>query len=409
MSSHGAWHGRCAEGAAWPAPIKTSSATADSRHARPGFSAVKSSEYADSHEVLKEKAALLASLLRSARCCVAYTGAGLSTSAGIDDYATRDAATLAARPAVHPYDAQPSPAHFVLARLGRAGLLAGGWVQQNHDGLPQKAGYPQAAINEIHGSWFDPSNPVVPMAGELRRDLFEALLERCGDGSAGGAADLVLVLGTSLAGMNADRIVESVARRAASGGALGAVIVGLQATPLDADAQLRVFARTDDFMALLAAALALPDEVAVAAGDAACDAAAPREGAGAAAPASPGPAVEAGAAGRDVFLVPYDAAGRRLPPPRPWARGSPPPPPPAFLRLDLSEGALVRITAGRFAGDVAEVVGRTRGGHWRLQATSTVNARTGFKAKHMLMLGSWWAAEAATGAVPLLPVVPVQE
>ena len=119
--------------------------------------------------------------------------------------------------------------------------------------------------------------------------------------------------------------------------------------------------------------------------------------------------VEAGAAGRDVFLVPYDAEGRRLPPPRPWASGAPPPPPPAFLRLDLSEGACVRITAGRFAGDVAEVVGRTRDGHWRLQATSTVNARTGFKAKHMLMLGSWWAEEAATGAVPRLPVVPVLE
>ena len=50
------------------------------------------------------------------------------------------------------------------------------WVQQNHDGLPQKAGVPQHMMNEIHGAWFDPSNPVVAMSGDLRSDLFEDLL-----------------------------------------------------------------------------------------------------------------------------------------------------------------------------------------------------------------------------------------
>lgn len=30
------------------------------------------------------------------------------------------------------------------------------WLQQNHDGLPQKAGFPQEKINEVHGAWFDP-------------------------------------------------------------------------------------------------------------------------------------------------------------------------------------------------------------------------------------------------------------
>ena len=66
------------------------------------------------------------------------------------------------------------------------------WVQQNHDGLPQKAGVAQEIMNELHGSWFDPANPVVHFGGELRPDLFEALLR------ADGAADLVLALGTSL-------------------------------------------------------------------------------------------------------------------------------------------------------------------------------------------------------------------
>ena len=58
----------------------------------------------------------------------------------------------------------------------------------------------QAAINEIHGSWYDPSNPVVNMAGQLREDLFADLL----DWEA--KADVCLALGTSMAGMNADRL-----------------------------------------------------------------------------------------------------------------------------------------------------------------------------------------------------------
>jgi NAD-dependent SIR2 family protein deacetylase len=77
---------------------------------------------------------------------VAYTGAGISTSSGIGDYATRAEHTLtplgartsdqmAAR---SPLVAEPSPAHHALVKLHRAGMLAGGWVQQNHDGLPQK-------------------------------------------------------------------------------------------------------------------------------------------------------------------------------------------------------------------------------------------------------------------------------
>ena len=53
-------------------------------------------------------------------------------------------------------------------------------MQQNHDGLPQKAGYPQQHLNEIHGAWFDPTNPVVPMSGTLREDLMTWLLDpRC--------------------------------------------------------------------------------------------------------------------------------------------------------------------------------------------------------------------------------------
>jgi hypothetical protein len=64
-----------------------------------------------------------------------------------------------------------------------------------------KPGYPQEGLNEIHGAWYDPSNPVVQMSGNLRGDLFEWLREW------EERTDLVLVLGTSLSGMNADRMV----------------------------------------------------------------------------------------------------------------------------------------------------------------------------------------------------------
>ena len=110
-----------------------------------------------------------------------------------------------------------------MTALHKAGFLKH-WIQQNHDGLPQKAGFPQRDLNEIHGAWYDPSNPVVMMSGQLRSDLFEWLLqwER--------QADLVLTLGTSLSGMNADRMVVAAAMRQQASKGQGAVIVSLQRT-----------------------------------------------------------------------------------------------------------------------------------------------------------------------------------
>ena len=33
-------------------------------------------------------------------------------------------------------------------------------------------------MNEIHGSWFDPSNPVVKYSGSLQTELFEGMVRR---------------------------------------------------------------------------------------------------------------------------------------------------------------------------------------------------------------------------------------
>ena len=41
------------------------------------------------------------------------------------------------------------------------------FVNQNHDGLCQKAGLPKSVLNEIHGSWFDKYNIVKSMNDQL--------------------------------------------------------------------------------------------------------------------------------------------------------------------------------------------------------------------------------------------------
>ena len=175
---------------------------------RPGYhEQTKAHEYFDAPDVLLAKVKALADLIRRSRHMCAYTGAGISTSSGINDYASKAGAKSVAvgqqvmKKLASPLLASPTISHRVLAAMHPTHLKH--WCQQNHDGLPQKAGFPQEALNEIHGAWFDPSNPVVPMSGNLRDDLIERLMEW------EAKADLVLVLGTSLSGMNADRMVRS--------------------------------------------------------------------------------------------------------------------------------------------------------------------------------------------------------
>ena len=233
--------------------------------ARPGYQTRRADEFLDSDETLRGKIAVLAQLVRRSQNLVLYTGAGISTASGVDDYATRaGSASLTkaggggAQPArrVSPLRARPTVAHRVLAALHRAGHCKQ-WIQQNHDGLPQKAGFPQADLNEIHGAWQDPTNPVVPMSGDLRDDLVQRLYARTKK------ADLTIALGTSLCGMNADRTVYTVARRHARGdpGILGAVIINLQRTQYDEMCQLRIYCTIDKALTMLAEELGIADDV----------------------------------------------------------------------------------------------------------------------------------------------------
>lgn len=371
-----AWHGLLGD-IAWPAP---GLARTCAEEARSDYHGTKQAhEYLDLPDVLTAKVQILAGLLRTSRECVAYTGAGISTASGIGDYATKAQNSLACKGPkqwrkVMPMDAKPTLAHNMLAVLHHAGCVKH-WVQQNHDGLPQKSGFPQEHLNEIHGSLFDPSNPVVPMGGTLRPDLSRWMDEWAV------RADLCLALGTSLSGMAADCIASIPAQKAQhrEEGALGTVIVALQQTPHDAGCSLRLFAPIDVVMEMLAAEMGFE------------------------APSAPMPVVYATvpAAKQEQEHVytglPYAPDGRRDET--------------ASMTLDLRVGHIVRVIGQKDGdrqkwGDKGTVV-ESRGGtldegHYSILLGE--NPKTAI----LRVLGRWWLDAALKGAVPLLPVVPHQ-
>ena len=92
----------------------------------------------------------------------------------------------------------------------------------------------------MHGSWYDPANPVICYEGTLRRDVFRRMKE------AKYSADLVLVIGTSLSGLNCDKVAMEASDRSLDAEALGSVIINLQQTEKDGVSSLRIFSNIDD-------------------------------------------------------------------------------------------------------------------------------------------------------------------
>jgi NAD-dependent deacetylase len=123
---------------------------------------------------LKAQIEELASLIRSSRYLVAFTGAGISTESGIPDFRGPQGIWTKMRPIelqefladptarreywrrkIEGYpqmrDAEPNAGHRALARMYEAGLLKT-IITQNIDGLHQKAGIPNERVIELHGS-----------------------------------------------------------------------------------------------------------------------------------------------------------------------------------------------------------------------------------------------------------------
>ena len=206
------------------------------------------SELCDKPQILADKMQYLTRLLLCSKKTVVYSGAGISTSSGV--HQTAWGKTGRSKSLGYQTDAEPNLTHFALTALVKHNLVHE-WIQLNYDGLSQKAGCPQAIINEVHGSWYDPSNPVVKPKGTIREDLFERML------SEADSSDLTLVLGTSLRGTSCDIVAQGPAERSLTGGALGTVIISIQQTKMDGGATLRIFSDIERAMKMLLKSLEL--------------------------------------------------------------------------------------------------------------------------------------------------------
>jgi len=116
-------------------------------------------EFFDTEAVLQKKVKELARLIRESRHTVFYTGAGISTAAGISDFRgpdgvwTRRAKGLDPNPSPSRHTIIPTFSHRVLVALMQQGLLHF-LVSQNCDGLHLKSGIPPNMIAELHGNGF---------------------------------------------------------------------------------------------------------------------------------------------------------------------------------------------------------------------------------------------------------------
>jgi len=174
-------------------------------------------------------------------------------------------------------------------------------------------------------------------------------------------ADLCLALGTSLSGLNADRIAKTVANKYPDR-SFGLVIVAIQATQLDNICTLRIFAKLNNVMSLLAEELELTE--------------------------APQPQPLDG----DIFTIPYHedtgmfAEGRRT-------------------TLNLTVGSRIKVTKGNYAGCVGVVDGKNPQGHYKLKIQVPIKEIEGVEITYDHLLGSWWIDEAMRGLIPVIPVV----
>lgn len=242
------------------------------------------------------------------------------------------------------------------------------------------------------------------MCGSIRDDLFKDLLEW------EDKSDLTISIGTSMCGLNSDRIFTTTARKSRRGLTIGGVIIGLQRTQYDHLSCLRIFAKIDDVMQMVLNELGLYlekfEQFQLSKQALACK-------------------IES-----HQFKLPYDSNGilltavntmetkirthnqtnvrkretsanRELQTDQASSQSIPP------LLLDLTPGAVVQITCGPYAGDKGEILGCTSDGHYRIMFRHVLSDSRGKKREtfSVRLLGLWWIEAAAKGSVPSIPIV----
>ncbi|CRK21027.1 hypothetical protein BN1723_012233 [Verticillium longisporum] len=115
-------------------------------------------ERIENPDVIDRKAETLAGHIRKAKHMIAFTGAGVSTSAGIPDFRGPDGAwTLRAQgrertgETTSTLQAIPTLTHMALVELQNQGILKY-LVSQNCDGLHRRSGILPDRISELHGN-----------------------------------------------------------------------------------------------------------------------------------------------------------------------------------------------------------------------------------------------------------------
>ncbi|NXY11097.1 SIR6 deacetylase, partial [Pteruthius melanotis] len=248
-------------------------------------------EIFDPPEELERKVRELADLIRSSSNVVFHTGAGISTASGIPDFRGPNGVWTMEEKGLSPKfdttfeNARPSKTHMALLGLQRVGILKF-LVSQNVDGLHVRSGFPRDKLAELHGNMFveecvkcgkqyvrdavvgsmglKPTGRLCSVSRELSKarglracrgklrdtilDWEDSLPDRdltLAD-EACRKADLSVTLGTSLQIKPSGNLPLITKKR---GGKL--VIVNLQATKHDRQADLRIHGYVDDVMTKL--------------------------------------------------------------------------------------------------------------------------------------------------------------
>ncbi|KAG1669173.1 NAD-dependent protein deacetylase sirtuin-6 [Nymphon striatum] len=116
-------------------------------------------EMFDDRSELEEKVKTLSDWIRNSKHVIVFTGAGISTSAGIPDFrGPKGVWTLDERgekPSVNLSfdDAVPTPTHMALVEMARLNIIKY-VISQNVDGLHLKSGLSKKNFSELHGNMF---------------------------------------------------------------------------------------------------------------------------------------------------------------------------------------------------------------------------------------------------------------
>lgn len=120
---------------------------------------VAEKEHLEAPAAVNQKAQVLADRIRTSKHLVVFTGAGVSTSAGIADFRGPEGAwTLMAQGREHDLQsidtlqAIPTPTHMALVELQNRGILKY-LISQNCDGLHRRSGILPVAHQSAPEAW----------------------------------------------------------------------------------------------------------------------------------------------------------------------------------------------------------------------------------------------------------------